>query len=612
MQKSDGKVKKRNGGGGKKPQSTKILTPKSRNFPFLLLGIFFVLLHLFLSFNPDVERGWGVNFVKFFEPPAVGAFYLLLAVALLPPASRFMVGLATLVTRTKVVAAAKRWKLVLFLLLSVGLSFAFRALQVKYIFLGDVGVRPTQIEQGEIINNEYLSMYLLIQLYEYLHTAWEYTGLQTIRFVSYASGGLFIFVSLLTADALMRTPLKKAAYFVVATLSLTALLQFCGYAEIYTLALLFLQLYLYLCALHLQGKISIIFPAVALGLSIAIHMLLVCMAPSLFFLFYRSVLWKYSFFRKRDTLIALGVAASPFIYYFVTRIASREMLPLAPGEKNLMTMFSLAHYKEFFNQLLMGGGFVFIVWIAVLLFYVANRIKLTALQWFYLIASISITGLMFVNNNLRGSGDWDVFSFAAVVNNALAVILLLNLHDRGLAKNIKCGVCAIAVFALLHTSFWIATNASDKSIGWVEVAFEKDPANYYRGSFSNESMLGAIFSSNNLKEKSLYWERKAYQRHPNDPRTGFNYANVLIGEEKMEEAISIYEASVDKFPAYALPYMRLVDIYMKKQRYQALYRLLVKMEAAYKRDPSAFTSRFSQEQLDSCFDILRQLEPSLR
>ncbi|MDR3366293.1 MAG: hypothetical protein LBO71_04940 [Prevotellaceae bacterium] len=540
------------------------------------------------------------------------AFYLLLAAALLPPVNRFLASAATFAGRVASAAAAKRWRLALFALISVGAAFAFRALQVKYLFLGDVGVRPAQIEQGEIISNEYLSMYLLIRLYGYLHAAWGYTGLQTIRLVAYVSGGLFIFVSLLTADALGKTFLKKLACFAASTLSLAAMVQFCGYVEVYTLALLCLQLYLYVCVLHVQGKISVILPVVALAVSIGIHLLLVCMAPSLLFLLYRSLLWKYPLFRKRSTLAGLGVAAAPFAYYFVAHIASREMLPLAAGERNLLTMFSVAHYKEFANQLLLGGGFVVMVWVAALLFCAVNKVKLAALHWFYVIASLSVTGLMFVFNSLRGSGDWDIHSFTAVVNNALAAILLLTLHEQKLVRNIKYGVCVVTIFALLHTSLWVATNASDKSIGWVEKAFEKDPANYYRGSFSNESMLGAIFSSNNLKEKSLYWEQKAYLRHPDDPRTGFNYAGILVKEGQLDEAVKIYEASVRKFPTYALPYMQLVDIYLKRQSYEALYRLLAKMEATYRQQPAAFTSRLTQEQLDSCFDLLRQLEPSFR
>ncbi|MDR1632660.1 MAG: tetratricopeptide repeat protein, partial [Dysgonamonadaceae bacterium] len=141
-----------------------------------------------------------------------------------------------------------------------------------------------------------------------------------------------------------------------------------------------------------------------------------------------------------------------------------------------------------------------------------------------------------------------------------------------------------------------------------EKAFEKDPASYYKKSFSNESMLGAIFSSNNLTEKSLYWEKMSYLRHQNDPRTGYNYANVLVREGKINEAIQIYESSVTKFPAYALPYVQLVDIYLKNKDYDALYRLLLKMEGIYKENPAVFTSRLSREQIDSCFDILNQLK----
>ncbi|MDR0726306.1 MAG: hypothetical protein LBF59_09930, partial [Prevotellaceae bacterium] len=161
---------------------------------------------------------------------------------------------------------------------------------------------------------------------------------------------------------------------------------------------------------------------------------------------------------------------------------------------------------------------------------------------------------------------------------------------------------------ILHSSLWIVTNATDKSIGWVEKAFEKDPASYYRRSFSNESMLGAIFSSNDLKEKSLYWEKMAYLRHQNDPRTGYNYANVLIREGKINEAVEIYESSVSKFPAYALPYAQLVSIYSQNKNYEALYRLLLKMETIYRKTPDVFTSRLSQQQIDSYFDMLNQLK----
>jgi tetratricopeptide (TPR) repeat protein len=332
------------------------------------------------------------------------------------------------------------------------------------------------------------------------------------------------------------------------------------------------------------------------------------MAPSLIFLFYRSVLWKYPFFRKKNTLITLSVITLIFAYYVFMRVVLPKILPFSPGNNNLMTMFSIAHYKEYFNAQLLSSGFMVLIWASLLLFYAFNRkLKLTAMHWFLGIASCSAAGLLFVFDAWRGSGDWDIFSVGAVITNLSVAFILMDLYRQKAVKNIKYGVCIISVFAIMHTSFWVATNATDKSIGWVEKAFITDPASYYRRSFTNESMLGAIFSSNNLTEKSLYWEKMAYVRHQNDPRTGFNYAGILIRAGKIDEAVRIYESSISKFPTYALPYAQLVSIYMDNKNYDALYNLLLKMERVYQKNPEAFTSRLSKEQIDSFFNILNQM-----
>jgi hypothetical protein len=337
------------------------------------------------------------------------------------------------------------------------------------------------------------------------------------------------------------------------------------------------------------------------------------MLPSLAFMFYRSVFWKHPFFRKKNTLIMLSVLAFIAVSYVYVRVALPMMLPFSSGDKNIMTMFSTAHYKEFLNAQILGGGFVFLIWAALLLFYVFSKnVKFTAIHWFLGIASCSVTGFFFVCDFWRGSGDWDLYSFGAIVTSLTAAFLILDLYGQKAVKNIKYGVCIMAVFAVMHTSFWIVTNATDKSIGWVEKAFATDPAVYYKRSFSNESMLGAVFSSNHLKEKSLYWERMAYLHHQNDPRTGYNYANVLIREGNIHEAISIYESSVSKFPTYALPYAQLVNIYLNNKNYEALYRLLLKVETIYGKNPEVFTSRLSQEQIDSYFDMLIQLKSSFK
>jgi tetratricopeptide (TPR) repeat protein len=579
-------------------------------FPFMLLSVAFILLHLFIAFSPLVERGWGMNYISFFEPAVVAGFYLAMAAVCLPWVNGRIVGFVASVSRKRICSAAGKYKLALFFAVAVGAGFVFHALQVKYLFLGDVGVRPTEIEEGKITANEYLSTFILTKLYAWMHSRWEVTGLQTIRIVSYICGGLFVLVSLFTADALGRSVARKTACFVLSVLSLAALMQFCGYSETYAQPLLLLQLYLCVSVLHLQKRLHIAAPIIVLATGVAAHYMLAYMLPSLGFMIYRGMYLKYSFFRKKNTLIALSLLLLVGAYYVFTRIARPMMLPLEADAK-IMTLFSAAHYKEFLNAQLLGGGFMFPVWIATLLYAACNKkLKFTALHWFLCIASCSVVAFLFVVDLWRGSGDWDICSFGAIVTNLTAVVFLLDLHEQRLLRNVSSGLCIMGVFALVHTAAWIALNASDRSIGWVEKAFEKDPASYYQNSFSSAAMLGAAFGSNNLPEKSLYWHRKAYMQQPNDPRYGYNYAGILEQDGKTQEAASIYETLLKLHPFYALPYMRLAYIYSESNNYEALYHVLLKMEAAYEENPQAFTSRFPQANIDQCFTILEQLKQS--
>jgi hypothetical protein len=580
-----------------------------KNFHFLLIGICFVLLHIFLSLCPEVQRGWGLNYIQFWEMPVIMVFYAILIAALLPPVNHAIVSFFMHISRKKIIGFIARWKYVAFILISAVAFFAFRAMQVKYVFLGDCGVRPAEIEKGELMTAEYLARYIPMKFFHYLKD-YDYTVSDALHLSSSIAGGLFILFALLTAEIAGKTFLQKSAYFAVSTLSLAALMQFCGYSEIYACPLLSVQIYLYLCMLYLRKKAHIIFPFLGILLALANHFLAACLLPSLAFLFYRDILWKYPAFRKKKTFVLLAIVAIPVLIYGLKHF-SPMMFPLSPGEKNLMTMFSLAHYKEFINSQLLGGGFTFVVWTTILLFIACRKIKLAAEEWFWIIASTSIVGFVFVCDMWRGSGDWDIYSFAAVVSSPATAILLLSLHKRKIIGSLKYGIAVMTVFAILHTSFWIMTNHTDKSIGWVEKAFSTDPACYYKKSFSNESMLGALFSSNDLKEKSLYWERQAYLRHQDDPRTGFNYASVLLKDRRMEEATKIYEQSIVKFPAYALPYAQLVNIYMQNENYEALYKLLLQMETIYKQDSQIFTSRFNSEQMDQFFNILDQLRLQL-
>jgi tetratricopeptide (TPR) repeat protein len=595
----------------KKNVSHKKPAPVQKSFPFPEIGILFIGLSLLFSFFPAISRSWGLNYTGCLDGWLTVPFYLLLLLFWLPQTNRYMAEKLSGINRSSVAGFCKNHRYILFLLLGVIAGFCFRLLEIKYIFLGDTDLRAKQIEAGNIAREEYLTMQSIRYVYLFLHEKFNYTGVQTVRLFDYISGGLFIFISLCIANLIGNTFLKKAAVFFTATLSLTALLFFCGYTEIYALPALFLILYLFTALLYLKGKTSVFIPVLVLLAGIASHLMLVCMIPSLVFLIYAQKLWKYPFFRNKKTLVALAVVALPFVYVAFVKFAQPMMLPLHRSDTDYLTMFSFAHYTEFFNSQMLGAGIGFLIWIMTLVYSLVHRIKYDTALLFFLIASLSVTGLIFTFKIDRGSGDWDICSFAPIVYNLANACFLISVYERKLYRNMKYGVLMIAGFSTLHTSAWILTNKTDASIRWLESAFETDPAGYYKRAFNNEAMLAAAFSANKLQDHALKWGKKAYLKYPNDPRMGFNYAGNLLRENRNAEACAILEQSVRKFPTYALPYTVLIEYYSNTKDYESLYRILLTMEQTYRQSPESFTSRLSQEQINQYFGILADLKEHL-
>lgn len=578
-----------------------------KSLPFPEIGILFIGLSLLFSFFPPITRGWGLNYAGCFNLWFTIPFYLLLLLFWLPQSNRYIVEKLSRINGTSFVVFCKKHKYVLFLLLSVIAGFAFYLLKIKYIFLGDTDIRAKQIEDGIIMRDDYMTMLSIKYIYHFLNEKMGYTCIQTIRLLDYISGGFFVFISLCIADTIGNTFLKKAAVFFMATLSLAALLIFCGYTDVYMLPLIFLIIYLYTALLYFRGKISVWLPILSLLIGITFHLMLVCLVPSLIYLVYAKALWKYSFFRNKRTIIGLIMISAPFIYFSFRKFAIPMMLPFS-SDKGLMTMFSLAHYIEFFNSQMLGGGIGFLIWIITLIYSVIHKIKYNMTFYFFLIASLSITGLIFVFRADRGSGDWDISSFAAVVYNLSNACFLITVYEQKLYRNMKYGILMIAGFSILHTSAWIYTNKTDASIQWVESAFATDPAGYYKSSFNNESMLTAIFTANNLPEHALKWGKIAYLKYPDDPRMGFNYALNLQQLNRNTEACAILEQSIKKFPFYPPAYTRLIEYYSITQNAELLYHTLLAMKQAYQQSPESFTRRISPEQMNMYFGILNELE----
>ncbi|GHT20479.1 hypothetical protein AGMMS4957_07520 [Bacteroidia bacterium] len=326
-----------------------------KSLPFFAMGALFIALSLFLSFAPGVTRGWGLNYIAGFDTWVIALFYLCLLCFLLPSTNQYLVKQITAFSRQSIIATLRKHRYLLFAVLSIAAIGVFRLLKIKYVIGGDLLNRIPGVEHGEFAPEEYLSMWVLHHLYVWLHELFDFTGFQAVQLADYIIGGLFVFFALCTANLLGNTFLKKVAAFIISTLSCAILLQFCGYNEMYAFALLFLQLYFFTSLLCLKDKIHLFVPAVILLTGIAFHMMLACMLPSLVLLCYGKGLWKYPLFRNKITIIILILLSLPFLYFAFQNVLLPRMLPLEAPEGSL-SLFSIAHVKEFSNSQLLGGG----------------------------------------------------------------------------------------------------------------------------------------------------------------------------------------------------------------------------------------------------------------
>ncbi|GHT21517.1 hypothetical protein AGMMS4957_10400 [Bacteroidia bacterium] len=235
------------------------------------------------------------------------------------------------------------------------------------------------------------------------------------------------------------------------------------------------------------------------------------------------------------------------------------------------------------------------------------KIKYYLKSLFFLIASLSFIGLVFVFNPTLGTRDWDILAFAAVACNVSNAHFLLMLYDKKWCKNIKYGILMVAGFSICHTSMWLLTSKTDASIQWVERAYSTDNFRMNKD-LTNENLVGKILSANNVYDRAIHWWLIYYQKHPEDPRSSYNVARALVELNRKEEACAILEENIKIFPFYDLAYALLIDLYVESFNDDALYAVLVQMEQAYKQRPEVFIrQQLSQEDLNNYWGALAEL-----
>ena len=443
--------------------------------------------------------------------------------------------------------------------------------------------------------------------YKALHSVSAIGDVAIVKLFSNICGGFFIYTVLNIGDALGRTKFEKAAI-VMLYVSFGTIQHFCGYVEVYALTAVVLAVYFYTGILCLRGKLPWLIPVTVFFLGALCHLITIMFFPSLLYILYAVELKKYRLFRN-PLLWILGfavciAAAWPLI---VNRIVP-ELYPLSSQTGDIITLFSLRHFCEYCNGIVLGCGFLLVITVACAAYAWHVRLKLNSEHWFFIVASASIATCIFLFRGILGSSDWDTLSFAALAINLLGILLLFSLFKEEKYRLFLRYACVVIIgLMVLESAVWVVLNRGDRSIQRFENAIMTDPGFYYVG-HPSPMYVSIVLNNNNLKDEAMKFYKLAYEQYPDDPRCGFNYIMALCIRKQPEQANAVLAELTKRSPDYAAQRMRIMFTVAQNEHQELFTTLALKQYyLEYCKTPDIINAYFTHEETINNFKSLVEL-----
>jgi Flp pilus assembly protein TadD len=519
---------------------------------FLPVLLLLVLGHLLAAYwgTPFL---WGIHHLYFF--PRWLAWVLILATVsfFIPPINGPALAFLEGVFRALGRPVSKIPKYLAFIAAGIISIPFFWFLRMEYFLLGDGCFKLETLASGAITTTEPLDSIIHHQLYRLLASLFPNADPSLAYTVpSVVCGGVFIFLILVLADLLGKTFFEKVLIF-SALVTLGSIQLFFGYVESYTTLLVAVTLFTLLSLLFLGGKINIIFPFLALALSISLHVSALALMPAFFYLVFRK--WRIQGRRFPDVPTLLSLAACLGIVFLGVWKASvvvgegrtfGQFLPLVATPKTSFTMFGGPHLSEFANELLLispAGTLLF-------LFFLLRALKSKSLSGptltFLLISGLSSLLLVFAYNCHWGSMDWDLMSFPGIFIALFGILSFLR-WSGGRTKTRSYGLILIAV-SLFHTAPWILLNAD--RVGSVDRYVMTASHDLHLLSATGGGMwrVGRVMDLAGLTREAEEILKLGIERNPDEMGCYSYLGDMLHEQDRDEEAIIYLERALELKP----------------------------------------------------------------
>jgi tetratricopeptide (TPR) repeat protein len=419
------------------------------------------LARLVASFSP-AERLWGLSHLGYFSPSTRIWVTLAALVVLVPQVNRgiraLLKGMLEWVDKSLLktplgFAALGAMSWVLF--------FVFRQ-QIYYLGDGYILLAFMKIGRLEPTSPEPLAARIPLALNRLL-SPWHLSPESIYAILSCTAGVLFLLMGLIWAKTLAKED-RLGRWFAFGVLMTMGIVQqFFGYVENYAL-LAVAQIAYFVWGLRaLEGRCSLLYPILLLGLLISLHLTSLMLVPTLFLLLVeRRRGWSEA---KKIAAIALAIIgslmASGLAILKVSKLGtfSRYILPLwgGPPDAPGYSLFSWDHLADVFNLHLLASPVVVPLFFLALWVFKQSKMETKVLRFFLLAALAQLAFAFFFNPEIGASRDWDLLSTTGTV--AYTLLLTYGLVRTPFVERGYLGLMMIWT-AFFSTASFVALNVS--------------------------------------------------------------------------------------------------------------------------------------------------------
>lgn len=529
----------------------------------------------FAGKNPSVNN-WGISHLAFYSPALQVLIPLLLLLLLLPSVRQFLLKRLEM-TVQYFGKQSKTFRRIGALMLLIAMGFLFWTFRTATHFLGDgYGLLIYLRDLGKngyylwSTNHEPLMTYFAVLWYKLFSALGRIDPAEiSYRAISIVSG-ILCFIIFWKLTGLIRKERIERVLFFLFFCSTGAIQLFFGYVENYSAAYMGTVFFLFASGSYLQGKMSILIPAIVFPLLVALYFGAIIFLPALLFILWVGIRRKEIKPVLTSTMVTIVLTAGLMWLLGFTPGTIQNMF----GEKNdplvmpLMKLsspdqayglFSMEHGTELLNLLLLVQP-VAIVLVVMSGWFRKNQERISEVKIFL---TLTIAGgiifLCTVNAMLGMARDWDALSiFLSSVSIAAVYRWFTEEKENRMRREL---LTALTVISMMQTGLWIGVNSEEVSSTKRITLMMENTHGSARGTCNLCEALGNVFWTRKQYVEAAQCYERGLALEPNNSRFLKQLGIMYYAMGENQKAFYIYIKSDSLGCADAVAYSNLGRIY---------------------------------------------------